>query len=368
MDHDQRPRQRAGRRREGVQAQNLVQQQDDGHVDRTLRDVIPQQQLFRVVFYLLEILCADAAADDGDHRQTHRVAHDAADGVEVIRDRIGRDMYRAEQRDHRDNQHTSQLEQAVLKRRGDANVQDIFGGAALQMGDGAQRDVQDILRLGGQRQNDGRAHRTGDQRGHSDARDAHLQHKDAERVAEKVDGVDNDRDFHRHSAVAGGAEDGRARVVQRQKREGQRRDREVDKAGFHDVIGDRAEEKPQLRRAGQQAERRDADAQQRAETDELPGAFGGIPLPLGAKVLAGDDRAAGRQCAEQRDNKLVDHIHQRNTGDRGLAHRRDHDGIRHADEDFQRLLDDKRPEQRQQLAVGKQPFLFHMCQHLTSPV
>ena len=81
--------------------------------------------------------------------------------------------------------------------------------------------------------------------------------------------------------------------------------------------------------------------------------MGGLLTPFGTQVLAGNDRAAGSQRAEQRNDKLVDHIDKRNAGDGGLTHRGYHDGICHTYEDFQCLLYDERPQQRKQLPIGK---------------
>ena len=46
---------------------------------------------------LLKVLCADTAAHDRDHGKAHCVAYDAADSIEIVGHRIGRDMHRAEQ-------------------------------------------------------------------------------------------------------------------------------------------------------------------------------------------------------------------------------------------------------------------------------
>ena len=57
-----------------------------------------------------------------------------------------------------------------------------------------------------------------------------------------------------------------------------------------------------------------------------------------------------------RNDELVDHIHQRNAGDGGLAYRRDHDRIRHAHQHAERLFDNQRPKQREQFVIGKKFF------------
>ena len=78
--------------------------------------------------------------------------------------------------------------------------------------------------------------------------------------------------------------------------------------------------KPQLRRAGDKAERRHTDAEDRAQAHKLARAFGGILGAFGPQMLACDDSAAGGQRTEQRDDQLVDHIDERHTGNCGLTH------------------------------------------------
>ena len=95
-------------------------------------------------------------------------------------------------------------------------------------------------------------------------------------------------------------------------------------------------------------------AQQRAEGDQLPGAAGGVLRFAGAQELAGDHGAAGGQRRKDVDDEVVDHIHQRDARDGGFAHAGDHDGVRHAHQRGQGLLNDQRPEQPQQVPVGKQ--------------
>ncbi len=141
---------------------------------RTLGDIIPQKQLFCIIICLFKVLRTDAAANDRDHRQAHGIADNAADGVQVVGHRVGRNMHRAEQRDHRDDKHAAQLEQAVLKRGGDADVQNAFDRAALKAGDRFRRVAQLVVLPRGQRQNDARTDSAGDQRGHGDARDTHF--------------------------------------------------------------------------------------------------------------------------------------------------------------------------------------------------
>ena len=264
MDKHQRGGQGAGFGAQGIQIQNGVQRQQNGGVAKPLRDIVPQKQLFGVVDALLKILRTDTAPHNGDHRKAHRIADDAPRAVQIVCHGVGGDMHRAEQRDHRHDQHAPKLEQAVFKRRGYPDAQDIFGGGTLQMGDGVGRDLQNIVRARRQQQNDDGTHGAGNQRRHGNARHTHFQHEHAEGVAAKVDGVDKEGNLHRHGAVAGGAENGSARIVQRQKREGQRRDGKVQQRRLHHVVGNGAEQQPQHRGAGQQAEHRHAAAQQGA--------------------------------------------------------------------------------------------------------
>ena len=355
MDLHQQHGQRARLGREGVKAEQLRHKDKDQRIAGALHDIVPQKQLARVARGLVQVARADAAADDRDHGKAHGLADDTADAVEVVGDGVGRNVHGAEQADHADDQHAAELEQAVFERRRDADVQDVAHHARLQPPHAVPGDAGGVVMAdSGQVKDDDRAQRAGEQRGHRHTGRAHLEHKDAQRVARNVGDVHQQADFHRDGAVARRAEDSRARIVRCQERVGQAGDREIDQRFAHDVVGDGAEEQPQQRFAQQKAERRHADAEQRAERDQLARAAGGFLRAARAEELAGDDRAAGGERRKDVDDEVVDHINERNARDGGFADAGDHDGVRHADENGERLLDDERPEQADEVAVGKQ--------------
>ena len=214
--------------------------------------------------------------------------------------------------------------------------------------------------MGGKPQNDGGAHHAGDEGRQRNAGHPHAQHKDAQGIATDIDEVHQHRHPHGHRTVAGGAEDGRAGVVQRQKGVGDGRDGKIQHGGIHNVGGDGAKEKPQHGGTQQKAGRHNRHPQHRAQTDQLPGAAGSLIGLSGAQILAGDHRAAGGQSRKNVEDQVVDHVHQRDARDGSLSHTGDHDGIGHAHQHGQPLFHHQRPEQREQRTVGEQPlFGFH---------
>ena len=68
------------------------------------------------------------------------------------------------------------------------------------------------------------------------------------------------------------------------------------------------------------------------------------PALFGSQELAGDNRAAGGQRGKNIQDQVVDHIHQRNTGNGGFAYAGYHHGIGHAHQHVQRLLHHQRPQ------------------------
>ena len=117
---------------------------------------------------------------------------------------------------------------------------------------------------GGQFQDDDSAQHAGNQRGHRNTGNPHAQHKDAERIAHNIGNVHDNGYPHGYLAVADGAEDGRARVVQRQKRVRDCRDGKVDHGCLEHIVRNAAKEQPQHGPAQQQAERHDSRTQDRA--------------------------------------------------------------------------------------------------------
>ena len=264
MDHNQKPGQVAGFIRKGVHAEQRVQEDQNQGIGSALGNVIPQQQLFGKVTGLVQLLGAHTAPHHSDHGKADGLAHNAAHAVQVVGHRIGGNMHRAEQRDHADDQHTPQLEQAVFQRGGDADIQNVLCHLGLQVLDAIPGNAGDIIMPGGQFQDDDSAQHAGNQRGHRNTGNPHAQHKNAERIAHNIGNVHDNGYPHGYLAVADGAEDGRARVVQRQKRVRDCRDGKVDHGCLEHIVRNAAKEQPQHGPAQQQAERHDSRTQDSA--------------------------------------------------------------------------------------------------------
>ena len=92
----------------------------------------------------------------------------------------------------------------------------------------------------------------------------HLQKAQPITLAHHISNVHDNGYPHGYLAVADGAEDGRARVVQRQKRVRDCRDGKVDHGCLEHIVRNAAKEQPQHGPAQQQAERHDSRTQDRA--------------------------------------------------------------------------------------------------------
>jgi len=205
-----------------IDAYDLRQEQQNGPVEHAHGDVGPDHQLFGVVHGLLTVARTDAAAHHRDHGKAQRLARDGAHAVKVVGHGIGRDLHRAKGGDHAHHQNAPGLEQAVLKGRRDADAQDALCHLAIQLGGlGHGEGVAFLVAAG---QNEGRRHHAGNDAGPGNTVHSHFQAKDADRVAHDVDDVHEHTDLHGNFGVAHTAEEGRARIVQRQKGVAQGRD------------------------------------------------------------------------------------------------------------------------------------------------
>ena len=185
------------------------------------------------------------------------------------------------------------------------------------------------------------------------ARRAQLQDEHAHAVADHVDDVGGEGNVHGHIGPADAPAQGRARVVNGEKGEGERRDPEVGLAGRHHVRFDPAEQETQKLRAEQEDQRRHNGGNDRGDHQELTGGAGGRPVVFAADVLADDDRAAGGERREQEDQHGVERRDQRHAGDVRLAGKADDEGVRDAHEHQQELLHEQREDQVFQAFVRK---------------
>ena len=296
---------------------------------------------------LLVVPRTDALAHHRDHGKAQGLAGDDAHAVQIVGHRIGGDLHGAEGGDHAHYQDAPGLEQAVLKGRRDADAQDAPCHTAVQMyGLGHLQCMAFLVALA---QDEGRRHHTGHHTGPCHAVHAHFQAEDAHGVAYDVDDVHQHADLHRDPGIAHTAEQCRARVVQRQERVADRNDLEVQRTGIQHIGVNGAVEQPDHGPRQHKAQQPHAQAQDAAEQNQLPGALVGALLLPCAQELAHHHGTAGGQRREQHDDQVVDHVHQTDAGNGGLAAAGHHHGIGHAHRHGQELLHQQRPSELQQL-------------------
>ena len=273
--------------------------------------------------------------------------------VQVVCNRVCRNLGRAEQRDHADDQNAAELEQAVFQPVRDADLQNAaderqLGAKACA---GAQRDR--MIRVKQQHSDNDRCNAARKHRGERRARDAPLEHINQDRVADQVDHVDQARNQHGNARVALRTEQRRTGVINRKDGVGEYADGQIGQRTVHYVILDRAEQQPQQRHAEQHDQHSDDERDDDDDQIELAGCVAGAFALARTEQLRHHDRAAGRKGGKNVDDQNVQHIDQRHAGHRRLANRGYHDGIRQADRDREHLLKHKRPNQLFECGVRK---------------
>ena len=193
----------------------------------------------------------------------------------------------------------------------------------------------------------------GDQGWHSHAVHPPLQHIDAEGIAHYIDDIHHHAGLHGDLAVAGAAENGRAGIIQGNKREGNSGNTKIFQAGFHHVHLDGTEAEPDQLLVKQDAGDHGGNTQRHCHQHQLSYAALGFFVVPGAQELTGDHAAAGGQGCEQHQNHRVDHIHQGHAGNSRFAHRGDHNTVSHTHQNGQALLNHQRNDQLDQPLIGK---------------
>ena len=115
-----------------VDADELVQKQQDGTVGKTHCDVRPHRQLAGIINSLLVVPRTNAAAHHRDHGKAQCLAGDHAHAVQIVCHGVCCDLHCAEGGDHAHHQNAPGLEQAVFKGRGDTDAQNALCHAAVQ--------------------------------------------------------------------------------------------------------------------------------------------------------------------------------------------------------------------------------------------
>ena len=118
-----------------------------------------------------------------------------------------------------------------------------------------------------------------------------------------------------------------------------------------------AEHHGQYLRAEQVQQRHEEDRHRAEQRDELLARVAGILLLPLSDILARDGCAAGRHRRENVDHQIADRIDQRHRADRRVADGRDHQRVSKSHRDGQKLLEQQRPHQRDELVVRKHHIL-----------
>ena len=345
MNEDQLRRQRTRRGRKRVQVQNQRQRGQQHDVHHNHHGVFDFEQLARVIAHLIVVVRTDAAPNDGQNRKIHRRARQHAQPVQVVRHGVGGNLYRAEGRNHADDDDAPQFKYAVFNAARDADIENLADQRRLEARHLVGAHIQLPLPVEAQREHHRRRHHAGKQRGNRRARDAPLHAEDEDGIADEVHHVHAEGNHRRRSRIVHRAEQRRAGVERREEREAQRRHRQIGQRGVHHVRVDLAEEQREQRLPRRERQHREQQRADRRDHHQLAGRFAGL-LPVAvAEVLRRDHRAAGRNRREDRVDEHVNHIHQRHAGNRRLAHGGNHHRISHAHRAHKHLIDDQRNNQ-----------------------
>ena len=118
-----------------------------------------------------------------------------------------------------------------------------------------------------------------------------------------------------------------------------------------------AEHHGQYLRAEQVQQRHEEDRHRAEQRDELLARVAGILLLPLSDILARDGCAAGRHRRENVDHQIADRVDERHRADRRVADGRDHQRVSKSHRDGQKLLEQQRPHQRDELVVRKHHIL-----------
>ena len=118
-----------------------------------------------------------------------------------------------------------------------------------------------------------------------------------------------------------------------------------------------AEHYGQNLRAEEVQQRHEEDRHRAEQRDELLARVAGVLLLSLSDVLARNGCAAGRHRRENVDHQIADRVDERHRADRRVADGRNHQRVGKTHCNGQKLLEQQRPHQRDELAVRKHHFL-----------
>ena len=215
-------------------------------------------------------------------------------------------------------------------------------------------NAQHVVGVAQQDEDEDGGHDAGDQGADTGAQRAHAEAVDKNGVDHHVHQIHDEGVEHGDLAVAHGAEEGGAGVIEGDEGVGQRGGEEVDQGAVHHVRLDVAEEEGEDVLAEDQGQRHQEDGHGEDGVEKLTGGGAGIFRVSSAQVLGDHHRAAGGEGGKDLDDELVDVVHQRDAGDGSLTGCGDHDGVHHAHAHEQKLLDDQGNDETGQSLSGEE--------------
>ena len=181
-------------------------------------------------------------------------------------------------------------------------------------------------------------HTTGDQGRDRHTGHAQSQHIDTQSITADVNDIFHHGDLQRDLGISHGAEQRRTGIVQGKEREGQCRDHHVNYSIVEYIRFNLTEKQGNDAVTEHHDQNRNTDGNAYGGHDQLFCGFAGVLFFPCSEELGSHHRATGSQCRQHTDDQVIEHVDQGYAGDRRLARRRDHDGIRHAHSDCQCLF------------------------------
>ena len=140
-----------------------------------------------------------------------------------------------------------------------------------------------------------------------------MKNEDPDGIAPDIDDIHDKRTHQSHPGVPHGAKEGRIALIHGQKGIGEGGNQKITAGIGHDVRIDPPEEQAQDGPVQKQSESHDKKACGQNRNQELIGRPTGLILPSGPQVLRYDNRASRGQSRHDRDDKLIDHVNQRDS-------------------------------------------------------
>ena len=303
---------------------------------------------------LTGIAGADAASDDGDNGQTHGGAGYIDNAADAVGNGVGSHSGGAEGGDEVEHHELTGLEHTIFHTGGDTDEQNPADHAAIEF------EVEDVVHLNDEagvpehHHDDDSGGNTGNQGTDTRTGSAHAESEDKDGIDEDIDDVDDKGVDHRNLAVAHGAEQSSAGIIDAHEGVGRSGEQEVDEGAVHDSGLYLTEDKGENMLTEDQSQDHQHHRNAGHGIEELFGSGLGAVGFLAAQILCYYNGAAGGESREDLDNQGIDVVHQGNAGNSSFAGGGNHDGISHTNGHQQELFDDQRYNQADQGITAEQ--------------